>query len=324
MNKSAELIINQYIKPDEPVIIGISGGPDSVYLLLQALKKTSNVIVAHINHKTRGRANTLDQKFVEGLAKNHNLTFELHTVEHRVSGNQEQYYRRERYAFFEKLREKYKAQWILVAHHLNDNIETVLFNLTKGSFLDGLTGMEAVNHRRHILRPLIFTTKDEILTHLHKTKTPYRKDKTNDDTDYSRNRIRHNVIPELKSINENLEQTFAGNIVNLQELKEYFDDVTATWIDRNHHKNYLSLAEFKKIHPILQKNVIYQLYAHIYGEGKKINQKHLEQILKIIHQSASNRKKEFGKTHYLSIQKKDGQKVISITRKKGEAEGKYA
>ena len=318
MSKSAESIITRYIKPDEPVIIGISGGPDSVYLLLQTLKRTSNVIVAHINHKTRGRANTLDQKFVEGLAKNHNLTFELHTVEYRESGNQEQYYRRERYAFFEKLREKYKAQWILVAHHLNDNIETVLFNLTKGSFLDGLTGMEAENHRRHILRPLIFTTKDEILTHLHKTKTPYRKDKTNDNTDYSRNRIRHNVIPELKSINENLEQTFAGNIVNLQELKEYFDDVTTTWIDRNHHKNYLSLAEFKKIHPILQKNVIYQLYADIYGEGKKINQKHLEQILKIIHQSASNRKKEFGKTHYLSIQKKGGQKVISITRKKGD------
>lgn len=315
MNKSAQSIINKYIAPDEPVIIGVSGGPDSVYLLLQTLKRTSNVIVAHINHKTRGRANTLDQKFVKGLAKNHNLTFELHTVTEQQAGNQEQYYRQERYQFFEKLRQKYKAQWILVAHHLNDNIETVLFNLTKGSFLDGLTGMKATNPQHHILRPLIFTTKDEILAHLHKTETPYRKDKTNKDTDYSRNRIRHNVIPELKSINENLEQTFAGNVVNLQELKEYFDDITTTWLHRNHHQNCLSLNEFKKIHPILQKNVIYQLYADIYGEGKKINQKHLEQILKIIHQNATNRKKEFGKTHFLCIQKKDGQKVISITKK---------
>ena len=315
MNKSAQEIINQYIGPDETVIIGVSGGPDSVYLLLQTLSRTHNVIVAHVNHKTRGRANTLDQRFVEGLAKNHNLTFELHTVTEQQSGNQEQYYRQERYTFFEQLRKKYKATWILVAHHLNDNIETVLFNLTKGSFLDGLTGMEAANHRRHILRPLIFTTKDQILDHLHKTKTPYRKDKTNQDIDFSRNRIRHNVIPELKSINENLEQTFAGNVVNLQELKEYFDDVTSTWIDRNRHDNSVSLKEFKKIHPILQKNVMYQLYADIYGEGKKMNQKHLEQIMKIIEQSSANRKKEFGKTHFLSIQKKDGQKVISITVK---------
>src|SRR5688572_13100376 len=126
MSTSAQDILKQHIHKDEPVILGLSGGPDSVYLLLQALHYTKNVIVAHVNHKTRGRANSIDQKFAESLAKNHNLTFELHTVTTR-QGNREENFRNERYRFFEKLRKKYHASWILVAHHLNDNLETVLF-----------------------------------------------------------------------------------------------------------------------------------------------------------------------------------------------------
>lgn len=316
MNNSSQNILKQYVLPYERLIVGVSGGPDSVYLLLQTLKYTKGIIIAHVNHKTRGRSSDKDALFVASLAKNLGLPFEQKTLEpQKKEGNLEDYFRNERYAFFEALRKKHKARWVLTAHHLNDNIETVLFNLAKGSFLDGLSGMKMADTKRHLLRPLLFTTKDEILRHLNKTRTPYRKDKTNKNIAYSRNRVRHKVVPQLKTINRNLEQTFAHNIVNLQELRAYLDEVTAGWLEQNCRHHYIRLANFLQLHPVIQKSVMQRLYENLCGTGRKLNQSHLEQLLKIIHQKNSNRKKEFGDHHFLSITGKGQKKVISITEK---------
>lgn len=308
-------ILNQYIKKNDTIIVGVSGGPDSVYLLLQALQHTENIIVAHVNHKTRGRESNKDATFVESLARLHKLRFELKTLNKRVEGNAENHLRKERYSFFEKLRKKRSARWILTAHHLNDNIETVIFNLTKGSFLDGLSGMDIVDNKRHLLRPLLFTNKTDILTHLKKTRTPYRKDRTNKDITYSRNRVRHKIVPQLKTINSGLEQTFAQNIRNLQELREYIEQTSLSWVEQNYQDQSLNHKNFTLLHPAMQKTVLFQIYTNLYGSGKKLNNAHLQQLMNIIHGTASNKKKEFGNDYFLSISKKNGVRVISITEK---------
>lgn len=308
-------ILKQYIKTEDTVILGVSGGPDSVYLLLQTLRHTKNVIVAHINHKTRGRESDKDEQFVASLARLHHLIYEVKTINKAIQGNAEDFFRNERYRFFEVLRKKHKARWILTAHHLNDNIETVLFHLTKGSFLDGLSGIDMVDLKRHLLRPLLFTSKDEILSHLKKTRTPFRKDRTNKDTAFARNRVRHKVIPQLKTINAGLEQTFAQTIHNIQELRNYMEQTSTSWIEENYRNNSIDFMAFSLLHPTMQKTVLFHLYEILYGRGKKINQAHLKQILNVIHGEASNRKKEFGSKYFVHLQKKNSKRVITITDK---------
>lgn len=307
--------LKEYIKKNDTVIIGVSGGPDSVYLLLQTLQQTKNVIIAHINHQTRGRESNKDATFVESLARQHQLPFELKNLTKIFEGNAEDHFRTERYRFFEQIRKKHKADWILTAHHLNDNIETVLFNFTKGSFLDGLSGMDILDAKRHLLRPLLFTSKEEILAHLKKTHTPYRKDKTNKDIRYARNRMRHKVIPQLKTINPSLEQTFAQNIHHFQELRDYIEQISLSWIQKNYQNHSFKSKDFKILHPIIQKSVLFQIYTYLYGEGKKLKSAHIQQLLKVIHGDASNRKKEFGRNYFLDISKKNNERVIRITEK---------
>lgn len=315
MTNNIRDILKQYIKKDDTVILGVSGGPDSVYLLLQAIQCTKNVVVAHVNHKTRGRESDKDAEFVASLARQHRLTCETKTIKTPPKGNAEDHFRKQRYQFFERIRSKHNARWILTAHHLNDNIETVLFNLTKGSFLDGLSGINMVDTKRHLLRPLLFTSKDEILAHLKKTHTPFRLDRTNKDIAYSRNRVRHKVVPQLKSINEGLEQTFAQNIQTIQELRDYMEQSAISWLEQNDHNGGIDHEAFVQLHPVMQKSILFQVYESLYGPGKKLNQAHLQQVLSVIHGVPSNRKKEFGRRYFLNIGKKNGKKVMMITEK---------
>ena len=160
------------------MILGVSGGPDSVYLLnlcLQAAKKRHfKIIVAHVNHRLRGKASDGDEAFfVRSLCAKEKLRFELKKLG-KITGNLEEGSRNARYAFFEKLRQKYNANWIITAHHHGDNVETVLYNLVRGSFLSGLKGMDPVAPERYLLRPLLGITKNEILAFLHGEKIDYR------------------------------------------------------------------------------------------------------------------------------------------------------
>ncbi|MBU0667711.1 tRNA lysidine(34) synthetase TilS [Patescibacteria group bacterium] len=316
MTYSLKSILNKYIPKNRNIVVGVSGGPDSVYLLLQCLGHTNNIIVAHVNHGTRNGGSDKDAIFTEKLAKKLSLPFELKKIAKKNGGNSEEFFRNRRYEFFEKIRKKYKAAWILTAHHQNDNIETVLFNLTKGSFLDGISGMEIADPKRHLLRPLLFTPKKEILDHLKKNRIPFMRDTTNKSTVYARNRIRHRVIPQLKTINDGLEQTMSNSIQNYRELRDYLNQTTNTWLEQNSRENTINLTDFLKLHPVIQKSVLFRLYENYYGEGKKLNQKHLEQIMGVLSGGATGRKKEFGKDLFICIEKRSKIALLVLNKRK--------
>lgn len=321
---ASSVLLKKHIPENGKIILGLSGGADSVFLLNLCLhlQKTHPfaIIVAHVNHGIRGKESDQDATFAKNLAKKNALSFQLKKINKQPAGNTEEQFRKIRYDFFEKLRKKHKANLILTAHHLNDNIETVLLNLTRGCHLDGLKGMEIIDPKRHLLRPLLTTPKSEILKYLKKHRVPHREDSTNQNTDYSRNRIRQNVIPELKKINKNLEKSFLQNITNFKSVRENTDRHLDEWINSNSDKHGLKITSFIDKDQTFQKNIIFHLYKKNYGNLNGLSQNHADQIINIVSQNRAGRHKEFGPDCLLTIfRPKIGKnKYIRILKKKSK------
>lgn len=299
-----------HLKPGQTVILAISGGPDSVFLLHQLLLSPLKlkIILAHLNHNLRGSASQADQKFVEKLARQHELKLEISQT-HLLAkkGNLEENARRARYAFFQKILIKHQADWILTAHHLNDQVETILFNLSRGVLGNGINGIQNVNNEQKILRPLLNLPKTEILKWLKQKKISYRLDSSNRDQKFSRNRLRLKVIPELEKINPNFLQTFQESLQNLQAAQQFLQLAVENWLKKNllpaksPIQFSFSLDNFLKQPPILQKNLLQNLFRQI--NQKSLTKQQTQEILKTLSQQKSNRRKEFGKNHQIMIKK---------------------
>lgn len=194
------------------IVAGVSGGADSMCLLhfLYILREQWNlkVIAAHVNHGLRGKEAERDEEFVRSWCKEHGIPFEvLHAdvkalARERGQGT-EACGRDERYRFFSELAEKYGA-CIATAHTASDNAETVLFHLIRGTGMSGLCGIKPV--RGNIVRPLIETTREEVEAYCLKNTVPYLTDSTNLSDDYTRNRLRHHLVPLCKEINPGFEK----------------------------------------------------------------------------------------------------------------------
>lgn len=225
--------INDYsmLAPNDSVVIGVSGGADSMCLLhyLFSLRESLNIniIVAHINHCIRGDEALRDENFVKEYCEKLNIPFMLKRVDipklaAELSIGTEECGRHERYNFFYELAEKYNAK-IATAHTASDNTETVLLNITRGSGLKGLRGIPPTRGR--IIRPLITSTRAEIERYCTKNNVPYITDSSNLSHDYTRNKIRLDIIPVLKNINPNLENTFSRLTANAAQDELYLSSV---------------------------------------------------------------------------------------------------
>lgn len=310
-----EQIITSNVKPKSTIILAISGGIDSVYLLsiCQKLHKTHpfKIVIAHIDHNYRKQSKT-DSEFVKSLAEKHKIPFELKILPKMGSGNLEEKFRNARYKFFESISKKHHAEWIVLGHHLNDNIETLLLNLTRGASINGLGGMDISDKKRHILRPLIYTTKEEILQKSRKLKLKHVEDASNKDPHFSRNRIRISIIPELKKINPSIEKTFLNNILLFQQTKNSINSHIKQWLSNHLHKNKMSLTEFLQLPPAFQSSVLAQIYKKLYKSTTKFNTQHLKQVMTIINKQHCNRKKEFGDNYFVCIERDPNGKTKHI------------
>lgn len=213
------------ILPDnaERYLVGVSGGADSVCLLRMLLSQNKHCIVAHCNFHLRGSESDEDENFVRLLAATHNCQFiktdfdtTKYAAEHKISI--EMAARDLRYEWFEAMRIQHNCDYIAIAHNLNDSVETFFLNLTRGTGLQGLTGIAPV--RGHIVRPLLNTSRQEILQLLELMHQDYRTDSTNADVAYKRNRIRHNILPEMESMNPSFLRTMARTMDNLRAANQ--------------------------------------------------------------------------------------------------------
>jgi len=296
--------ISSYIKerklltPGATVIVGVSGGADSV-ALLHILQQTGyHCIAAHCNFHLRNEESDRDAEFVCKYANELNIPFEQTDFEtkdyagtHKVSI--EMAARDLRYEWFESVRVKHHAEAIAVAHHRDDNIETLLMNLVRGTGLRGFTGIPSRNG--HVVRPLLPCSREEILAYLLQYDLEYVEDSTNATTEYTRNKFRHEVIPMLETINPGVQKTLSDTIERFIEIEGFYNaavEIIKERVFRQDHQNiridkyalqevpYFQNVLFELLTPYgFNSNVIADIAASFHKEPGKIFYSKTHQLL---------------------------------------------
>ena len=209
------------------ILIAISGGVDSVVLTHLFQQLNFEIYLAHCNFQLREKESDLDEKFVIELGNNLDLktfTTKFNTKEYFQKNklSTQVAARNLRYNWFQELVKKHQFNYILTAHHADDNLETFLINLTRGTGLEGLTGIPSKNE--NIVRPLLVFSREEIISFAKENKIKWREDASNSETKYLRNKLRLDVVPKLKEINPNLLSSFEKTSTFLQESEQIVND----------------------------------------------------------------------------------------------------
>ena len=210
-------------------LLAVSGGVDSMVLLylFQNFKKNHFNLyfeVAHINYKLRNEDSDLDQKLVENFCKKNHLklhTYEVSEKDQKPNGSIQLWARDLRYRFFREIQEKQNLEFLVTAHHLNDQLETFLINLSRGSGISGISGIPA--NENNILRPLLNFSKSNIYQFALEQKIPYREDISNQKNDYVRNKIRNEISPKLTEINTHFLENFRKSLNIINQSKDFIN-----------------------------------------------------------------------------------------------------
>ncbi len=217
------VIRHNLFDPEDRILLAVSGGLDSMVMLDLFREAGYRIGVAHFNFQLRGEESDGDESFVEHYCNRSGIKFFSQRCDTKnyaeETGLSIQMAARElRYAWFNQVLEKEKYHWVATAHHLDDNLETVLSRWTKGAGLDQLMGIQVKNEK--VVRPLLFATREEISKHAASRKILWREDSSNKTDDYQRNFIRHQIIPRLKEINPSLESTFFNSLEKMNGAHE--------------------------------------------------------------------------------------------------------
>lgn len=284
------------VSQGDSILVGVSGGADSVCLLLVlcALYKDAQVSleVVHVEHGIRGAESRQDAAFVEKLCKS--LQLPCHVVEVDVPSyarenglGDEEAARILRYEAFMRLAKERGAK-IALAHHMEDNAETILFQLARGSVLAGLCGMQPVRVDEKgvcYIRPLLEIRRSEIESFLMEQGQVYCIDSTNLELDYSRNYIRSKVLPELTKINTQAISHINETAEHLTEVKDFLDaEASAHWIEcveQCEDKICLQISKWTKLHKFLKKELVYRVIAEAAGSKKDIHAVHVEAVMSL-------------------------------------------
>ena len=295
--KTYELIsntINNTINKSVPkILLGLSGGPDSVFLLhvLQQLAHTKKIelYAAHLDHEWRTNSHE-DAMFCQTLCQNLGVTLFIERAgnldaAYKYNGSQEELGRKMRRTFFKKLAHEYAIDFIALAHHLQDQQETFIMRLMRGTTLDGLTCMKSVDGL--YVRPLLSVNKQDILDYLDRHNISYLQDPTNISDAFLRNRIRKYVLPAFIACDERFNQKFETTIQSLQEENSFLGNLTHDLfvniftLNQETQRFIGNLITFKAFDLVLQKRVL--MYWIIQEKVSFMpSTAHIEEILRFL------------------------------------------
>lgn len=290
------------INKEDKIVIGFSGGPDSLYLMLVLLELRQefslSLAAVYINHQLLAEASG-HEAFARRFCEEHGVPFYCYrkdiasyAAKERLSI--EEAGRKFRYATFYHVLEKLHYDSIAVAHHRNDLAETVLYRMARGTGWKGMAGIRPKQNR--ILRPLLCVTKEEILKELMKRQQTYNVDPSNEDTVYARNQIRHKVIPELSIVNGQAAEHIADLAEQMEELGVYLtDQIEGAWsscVICDGDKRRICMESCRKLPVFLQKEVLKRTLAEVAGSERDLKRIHVEQLLKLM-EAQSGREMDF-------------------------------
>lgn len=248
------------IPQNSTVIVGLSGGMDSMVLLDILTLLGYNCIAAHCNFHLRNDESDRDEKFVKNWCKtidtqytSINFDTKQYAADRKISI--EMAARELRYCWFETIRNEYQADYIAVAHHKDDSVETLLLNLIRGTGIKGLTGISPKNG--HIVRPLLCLSRNEIESYISERDIPYVTDSTNHEDIYLRNSLRLNVIPLLETLNPSVRETIFRTSRNLTEAEKIYSESIQKSISKVFNDNKIYIDELKRT--ASQRSVLFEL-----------------------------------------------------------------
>ena len=293
INKKYNLIEN-----DDIIVVGFSGGPDSVFLV-EMLKKLQHffnfkIYLVHINHLLRGEDANSDENFSFEYAKKNNLEIfikriPVKEIAKEIGKTLEEVGREERYKFFSEIYEKVRATKIATAHNKDDQIETFLFRLIRGTSLQGLEGIKIKNN--NVIRPISEIYKKDILEYLNKNEIQYKIDKTNFENEFTRNSIRLDLIP---FIEERYNIKFKDKIFSLiEEIRENNQNNSLNLSDYTDSENRIILEKTKFLSNFDKKNL---LSLFLNKKNIEVNRNKIDEINSLI-KSNGTKKIDLDKTY---------------------------
>lgn len=299
--------VKQYIdhykmlEKGDQIIVGVSGGADSVclfHVLLELQKEYGlTLFVIHVNHGIRGEEAFRDEEYVRELCRKEKVSFtavykDIPLLAKEGGMSLEEAGRKARYEVFNQYLSAYKCNKIAIAHNKNDNAETILFHMFRGSALRGLTGISPV--RDNIIRPLLCLERWEIEAYLQERKIPYLNDSTNFALDYSRNKIRLEILKEAQAVNKKAVSNIARAAESLTEVRGFIEKsaqkaAERILIEKDKSSILLKAEELAAEDVVIQKEVVRKAF-YLLGESlKDVEAVHVEAVLGLLDKQAGKR-----------------------------------
>lgn len=284
------------------LILGVSGGRDSMALCHALLKERPDLklIVAHLDHGLRENSSD-DADFVRGMMERWKLPFELLKARPPKSGNLEAWGREKRYEFFEKLRKKHQADFIVTAHHQDDDLETLLMHLLRGTRVKGLSGM--AYERGKLLRPLLFTPRSEINRYVEEHQIHFREDPSNQNENLTRNFLRHKVVPALTQVHPDFPERWQKQKYYWTELQSLLERDAQKFLKEHLTSEGLLRAPYREL-PYPIRATVLELW-HQQSTGERVpDSRKLERWDEAILHWNSRKKTEWDSDRFLVLTKK--------------------
>lgn len=264
-------LFEKHIKDNFPflvkakILIAISGGIDSVVLTYLCKEIGLNLSLAHCNFNLRGKESDADEQFVKDLADKLDVpvyieSFDTKAYKHSHKLSTQIAARELRYNWFKSLQEAFKIDYVLTAHQADDNLETFLINLSRGTGIEGLTGIPEVNN--NVVRPLLPFTRDQIKIYATENKIDWREDSSNKEAKYLRNKLRLEVLPALKEVNPTFMDNFNKTIDHLNGTRgivnHHIANLKAVLFKREKEQISIAIDELINLNP--RKDYLYELF----------------------------------------------------------------
>ena len=309
MKLDIQKFLEKYFSPDEKIVLWCSTGADSMFLLYQILETSykKNIVACYFNHKTRVACDD-EESFLVKLGEKQWFQVEIAECDFEKiqklysSKGFEELAREKRYQFFDAVCHLHNTNKVLTAHHLDDRIETMTFNMLRGSKLTGLINM--TEQSWNMLRPLLWVEKSEILEYLEINNLKYFEDESNNSNKHTRNYIRNEILPKFEEVHPEHKKNLQNLLSHFEEIKNHLDNEIQNFLGS---EKTFSIGQFHSLSPLLQKELI----RHIYYTSNNnstigLSEWNIAEVLKFIKGKNNKTKKE---VHGMNLFK-DGDTIL--------------